>query len=38
MFTVNEKLKVKLRGVEEENGLRLKSLKSKGNDLNERVE
>ncbi|KAJ5465327.1 uncharacterized protein N7458_001013, partial [Penicillium daleae] len=38
MFTANEKLKAKLRGVKEENGLRLQSLEAKDKDLNERAE
>lgn len=38
MFTANEELMDKLRGVEEENGLHLESLGVKDNDLNERAE
>lgn len=37
-FTANEELKDKLRGVEEENGLRLESLGVNKNDINERAE
>ncbi|GLA78628.1 hypothetical protein AtubIFM55763_011642 [Aspergillus tubingensis] len=38
MFTANEKLKVRLRGIEKENGSLLKTLEDRDKDLNERAE
>jgi chromosome segregation ATPase len=38
MFTANEKLKVRLRGIEKDNGSLLKTLEDRDKDLNKRAE